>query len=155
MDFAIQSYIGYSEVEFEMLQVRKHAFHVTNRSKMATKEQYDAVQQALNHRMKNVQVVRDGLQDQLAMVDDEMSKLFKVKKELEVSIKEKMPPLNLARQRYITRTKRPRREAVFDEVEHALLLQYNELKEVVVELQKKLQTVRATFCITLGSLGKL
>jgi hypothetical protein len=30
-------------------------------------------------------------------------------------------------------------------VEHALLLQYNELKEVVIELQKKLQTVSACF----------
>eukprot|EP00959_Pyramimonas_sp_CCMP1952_P414006 8674032-Pyramimonas_sp.AAC.1 len=77
------------------------------------------------------------------MVEDEISKLMKVKKELETAIRDKMPPLNLARERYVTRTKRPQREAIFDEVEHALLLQYNELKEVVIELQKKLQTVSA------------
>lgn len=129
------------EAQRQAMKIRKHAFHVTNRAKMATKEQYDAVQSALSHRMKSVQVVKDSLQDQVSLVEEEISKLVKVKKELESSIKEKMPPLNLARQRYITRTKRPRREAVFDEVEHALLLQYNELKEVVIELQKKLQVV--------------
>lgn len=122
-------------------KTRKNAFHVANRQRFKTKEQYDVVQQALHLRMKNVQQVKEQLKDNLAMVDDEMNKLSKVKKELEVAIKDKMPPLNLARERYLTRTRRPQREAIFDEVEHALLLQYNELKEVVIELQKKLQTV--------------
>jgi hypothetical protein len=129
------------EAQRQAMKVRKGAFHVANRVKNASKDQYDAVQAALNHRMKSVQVVKDSLIDQVSLVEEEIIKLIKVKKELESSIKDKMPPLNLARQRYITRTKRPKRESVFDEVEHALLMQYNELKEVVVELQKRLQTV--------------
>eukprot|EP00238_Polyblepharides_amylifera_P011589 CAMPEP_0196580960 /NCGR_PEP_ID=MMETSP1081-20130531/31738_1 /TAXON_ID=36882 /ORGANISM="Pyramimonas amylifera, Strain CCMP720" /LENGTH=374 /DNA_ID=CAMNT_0041901017 /DNA_START=299 /DNA_END=1423 /DNA_ORIENTATION=+ len=122
-------------------KTRKDAFHVTNTQKMRTKDQYDVVQAALANRLKTVTAVNNQLKDQLANVDDEISKLMKAKKDLETAIRDKMPPLNLARQRYVTRTRRPRREAVFDEVEHALLLQYNELKEIVVELQKKLQTV--------------
>lgn len=90
---------------------------MANRQRFKTKEQYDVVQQALHLRMKNVQQVKEQLKDNLAMVDDEMNKLSKVKKELEVAIKDKMPPLNLARERYVTRTRRPQREAIFDEVQ--------------------------------------
>ena len=53
---------------------------------------------------------------------------LQVKRKLEDAIGEKMPPLNLAKSRYATRTKKPPREAIHDDVEKALLNQYDDLK---------------------------
>lgn len=129
------------EAHRQAQKLRKNAFHVTNQRKRMEKDQHDLLQSALSHKVSEIARLRDDLQDQLAQVEDEISKATKVKKKLEVAIQDKMPPLNLAKQRYMTRTKRPSREAIHDEVEHALLMQYNELKDVVADLQNKLNQV--------------
>ena len=51
-----------------------------------------------------------------------------VKKKLDSAIVEKLPPLNLAQSRYATRTKKPVREAIHDDVETSLLQQYQQIK---------------------------
>mmetsp|Transcript_4061 Transcript_4061/g.4636 ORF Transcript_4061/g.4636 Transcript_4061/m.4636 type:complete len:426 (-) Transcript_4061:553-1830(-) len=122
-------------------KLRKHAFHVTNRRRMMEKEQHDSLQAALSSKINEISKLRDVLTDNLSQVNEEIARATKVKQKLEASIAEKMPHLNLAKQRYNTRAKRPQREAIHDEVEHALLLQYKELKETVHDLQAKLQQV--------------
>ncbi|KAK3253785.1 hypothetical protein CYMTET_36974 [Cymbomonas tetramitiformis] len=124
-------------------KLRKSAFHMNHALLTKEKKQHDMVQNLLSQRIKDVTSVKEKLHDEMCRVEDEIGKAVKVKKQLEIAIQEKMPPLNLAKQRYMTRTKRPKREAVHDEVEHSLLLQHNELKAVVQDLQKKLQVVVA------------
>jgi hypothetical protein len=60
------------------------------------------------------------------------------------AIAEKVSPLSLARSRYALRLKRPHREAIHDKVEHALLLQVNELQALVQDLENKEHQVSNT-----------
>eukprot|EP00238_Polyblepharides_amylifera_P012725 CAMPEP_0196588864 /NCGR_PEP_ID=MMETSP1081-20130531/61953_1 /TAXON_ID=36882 /ORGANISM="Pyramimonas amylifera, Strain CCMP720" /LENGTH=410 /DNA_ID=CAMNT_0041911493 /DNA_START=119 /DNA_END=1351 /DNA_ORIENTATION=- len=117
--------------------LRRNCFHLEHRRKIMEKEQHDILQRSLSSRVDQITKLKDNLTAQHAHVEDEISKAYKIKRKLEDAIAEKMPPLNLAKQRYHTRNKRPDRESVHDEVEHALLMQYNELKKCVEDLQSK------------------
>mmetsp|Transcript_29385 Transcript_29385/g.56414 ORF Transcript_29385/g.56414 Transcript_29385/m.56414 type:complete len:450 (+) Transcript_29385:217-1566(+) len=122
-------------------KVRKACFHTSHRRKLMEQHQHDVLQRTLLTRVDSIAKLRESLQVQLAHVQEEIAKAHKVKRKLDDAIAEKMAPLNLAKQRYDTRSKKPQREVILDEVEHALSLQYSELKVCVSELQAKVCAV--------------
>jgi len=122
-------------------KTRKKVFHFANQRNQLEKTVHDGVQRALVARLGEIKTLKDDLQEQLAHVEAEIIKARKVKKKLDSAIVEKLPPLNLAQSRYATRTKKPVREAIHDDVETSLLQQYQQIKAVVVDLQHKQMTV--------------
>lgn len=102
------------------------------------------LQMALDRNIAAISRLRDDLHLQLQQVEEEINQALKTKAELETAITEKVPPLNLTKQRYMTRSHRPNRELVNDEVEHALKMQYDSLNRMVSELQRKLDQINAT-----------
>lgn len=130
-----------AQIHRQAQKTRKKCFHFANRRTVLEKNSHDTLQRSLVNRLNDIHKLKDDLQEQLSHVEEEIAKAQKVKRKLEDAIQEKMPPLNLAKSRYATRTKKPAREAIHDDVEIALLNQYDELKKVVSELNLKLTTV--------------
>lgn len=131
-------------LQAESAQLRRTIARMIQTLKKGEKQQHDLVQMALDRNIASISRLRDDLHLQLQHVDEEINQAMKTKAELENAIAEKMPPLNLTKQRYLTRTQRANRELVNDEVEHALKMQYDSLNRIVTELQRKLDQVNAT-----------
>mmetsp|Transcript_2468 Transcript_2468/g.2733 ORF Transcript_2468/g.2733 Transcript_2468/m.2733 type:complete len:449 (+) Transcript_2468:313-1659(+) len=131
-------------LQAESAQIRRSIARTVQTVKKGEKQQHDLVQQALDRNIASISRLRDDLHLQLQQVEEEINQAMKTRAELENAIAEKMPPLNLTKQRYLTRTQRPNRELVNDEVEHALKMQYDSLNRIVNELQRKLSQLNAT-----------
>jgi len=125
------------EVKRQATKLRKICFGTSHKRQTLARDQHDHLQASFQARMKDIGRIKEKLEEQLVTVEDEISKALKVKKKLGEAIAEKLPPMDLARSRYALRLKRPHREAIHDKVEHALLLQVNELQDVVKDLQFK------------------
>mmetsp|Transcript_18780 Transcript_18780/g.26020 ORF Transcript_18780/g.26020 Transcript_18780/m.26020 type:complete len:457 (-) Transcript_18780:156-1526(-) len=131
-------------LQAETAQLRRQIARLIQSMKKGEKQQHDLVQMALDRNIAAISRLRDDLHLQLQQVEEEINQALKTKAELEHAIQEKITPLNLTKQRYLTRSQRPNREMVNDEVEHALKMQYDSLNRIVTELQRKLDQVNAT-----------
>jgi len=123
-------------------KLRKICFRAAQKHSELARDQHDALQASFVVRMKSILRVKEKLEEQLTQVEDEIEKAQKVKSKLKEAISEKVSPLSLARSRYALRLKRPHREAIHDKVEHALLLQVNELQALVQDLENKEHQVK-------------
>jgi len=131
-------------LQAEAAQLRRQISRLIQTVRRGEKQQHDLVQVALDRNVGAIARLRDDLHLQVQQVEEEIHLATKTKAELEAALAEKMPPLNLTKQRYLTRNSRPHREMVNDEVEHALKMQYDSLNRTVSELNRKLDQVNET-----------
>eukprot|EP00959_Pyramimonas_sp_CCMP1952_P353384 7403694-Pyramimonas_sp.AAC.1 len=128
-------------LQAEAAQLRRQIARLIQSVRRGEKQQHDLVQVALDRNVATIARLRDDLHMQVQQLEEEIHLAMKTKAELESALAEKIPPLNLTKQRYVTRNHRPHREMVNDEVEHALKMQYDSLNRTVSELNRKLDQV--------------
>eukprot|EP00242_Pyramimonas_sp_CCMP2087_P010278 CAMPEP_0198213458 /NCGR_PEP_ID=MMETSP1445-20131203/28879_1 /TAXON_ID=36898 /ORGANISM="Pyramimonas sp., Strain CCMP2087" /LENGTH=456 /DNA_ID=CAMNT_0043888109 /DNA_START=300 /DNA_END=1670 /DNA_ORIENTATION=- len=131
-------------LQAESAQLRRNVARLVQTVRRGEKQQHDLVQMALDRNITSISRLRDDLHLQVQHVEEEIHLAMKTKAELETALAEKLPPLNLTKQRYLTRSNRPNREKVNDEVEHALKMQFQSLNRIVLELERKLDMVNHT-----------
>ena len=116
--------------------------NVINETKSTTRELDSQLRGALKSKVRSTEKLAHSLEAELSAVRGEMAAADKRRAELETALTEKMEPLALGRQRYQMRHARPSREKVHDEVEDALYSEFNDLKYVCAQLEKKIAAVK-------------
>eukprot|EP00242_Pyramimonas_sp_CCMP2087_P007171 CAMPEP_0198201534 /NCGR_PEP_ID=MMETSP1445-20131203/4416_1 /TAXON_ID=36898 /ORGANISM="Pyramimonas sp., Strain CCMP2087" /LENGTH=433 /DNA_ID=CAMNT_0043871941 /DNA_START=514 /DNA_END=1815 /DNA_ORIENTATION=- len=125
----------------EANDLRLKAAKVAHNAKLAEKVQYDTVQKALEKRCTVIQRMKQQMLSRLTQVVQEIAELTRTKHRLEESHGLKNPAMKITWERYQTRTLRPDRELVHDEVEHALKQQYELLYQNHLIMIKQLENV--------------
>lgn len=116
--------------------------NVINETKSTTRELDSQLRGALKSKIRSTEKLTHELEAELAGVRAELAHAELRRAELETALAEKMEPLALGRQRYQMRHARPAREKVHDEVEDALSSEFNDLKFVCAQLEKKIAAVK-------------
>lgn len=116
--------------------------NVINTTKATTRELNAQVRGALKRKITSTERLTQELEAELAGVRAELAQAERRRTELEAALAEKMEPLALGRQRYEMRHARPAREKVHDEVEDALSSEFNDLRFVCAQLEKKIAAVK-------------
>jgi hypothetical protein len=96
---------------------------------------------ALHGKIRSTEKLSRELDAELSGVLGETAAADTRRAELEAALAEKLGPLALGRQRYQMRHARPAREKVHDEVEDALSSEFNDLRFVSVQLERKIAAV--------------